>query len=718
MNTIIYNNKTYSREIVSINPYQSNSMVADTLESDVMEVVLNVSDPTELIPYTYGDVVEYDHNDELVGKFRLSSIERIAKTQYRLTCTSVIGIMQHIKHYGGKYSTQLGNIIREIFTTAGMVEDVDYSIDNKVSNIFTTGALPIASCRDNLKQCLFSCGASLTKDDEGKINIFFNAPVDYQEIVPQRIYEGGSFEYPSLATKVTILEHEYKATNLDEVVQLYETADVVEEKIVTFSELCYNIEWTGSELIYPTSLTQGTNYAIVSGAGVLTGKKYTHTTNEISVETGVEGEAYELQVTDMTLVSVLNSKNCAERIASYYANAQIIGTSFVLDHERPMDRVMITDPYDEVRIGYIKELDIKASNTVKADAKIVTNWSPRYIGNDFNNYAIFKISDLEEGKITLPADAVGSKGKFILFSGFRGGKGGYDGESGGDPTDPFTYDDLWNPNTGQVIAKAKGCRTGGKGGAGGEGGLGGQGFKIAQIDVDVLEATYDASIGIGGVGGARNGSEGSIGGDTSITVDEDIITTQGKQVTNTPIANALNGDVYGDIGVNGIAGGYGGNGGRVLNASSLDYRNASGSEYGQGVTDGETIWYGMEPSQRLNVSYAYSTYKTAGCAGAGSAVGSSGIRGAGDSAISSSTHPQMILGYNYGANATAPQKAEHGKCGRGGNGGGGGAGRSAYSVGWRVEIQEPTITMAGSVRGGQGSVGGQGSDGFILLYYN
>lgn len=720
MNTIVYNGNTYDRQIISINPFQSNSMVADTLSSDVMEVELNITDPTEIIPYQYGASVEYYHDNDLVGKFRLSKVERTAKTRYVLTCVSYVGVMEHITHYGGVYRTQLGNIMREIFSQAGMVEGTDYTIETKLSNIAVAGWLPIASCRDNLQQCLFACGGSLVKDDAGMINIFFNAPTEYETIAPSRIYEGGSFEYPAKATKVTVLEHEYLKTSQDATVNLYNSgSESVTQKLVTFDEPCYNIAWTGTTLVYPTDPTVGTNYAVVTGSGILTGKKYTHTTNEVVVDTGVTGDDYEVKVENMTLVSNLNSKNCANRLASYYANAEIIGTSFVLDHERPMDRVYITDPYGVQKMGYISELDIQASNTVKADAKIVTNWQPTFIGNDYNFCKVFKTSDVSGGQITIPADAVGKAGRFILFSGFCGGQGGTAGAGGTSASQLYQQTRNFF-NYGYLM--------GGTGGNGGNAGSGGKGFRSKQQDVNVLAATYNVTIGAGGAGGIAypngydHGADGSIGGNTSIVIDGTTVSTEGQPVQETAIANTLTGDVYGDAGFSGIAGGKGGNGGqlRVNTVSPYSASVIVPPSIGWQVVYNGTMWVGgaVGESARYtgNVVYGINFY---GCGGSGAAYGSNGIRQTGKGSFyNGNTGNTYYLAIPpNGASAGSPPAAGFAKCGNGGSGGGGGAGQECLYAFDTAGRTGTTQNLRGSF-GGSGAQGGTGSAGFILLYYN
>lgn len=418
MTNIVYNGKTYTDDvIISVNCHESNAMIEDTLEIDTLDVEILSKSAAGFLPFEYGTEVAYYLDDTLIGKFRLESVKRTRKNVYALSCVSFVGILDRVRHYGGVYTgVLLGNLLRDILGTAGLVEGRDYEIEQAVGQGVVSGWLPVASCRDNLRQCLFQGGVSLMKDTEGVLHFVYNLPNTYETIPEERTYMGGSLEQPSFATKIVVLEHEYKKTNLDKEVTLYDGADA-NNKIILFSNPCYDLEWNGSTF----SGEHGANYAIVNGTGVLTGKEYSHTTHEKVVEkseqylANSEGERYltsdgkhltfaydgepnEVSVKDCTLVSLLNSENVAERVANYYNSANIVGASFVLEGEKPMDRVRITDVYGKTKLGYIKSIDMNGSGIIKADAEIVSSWKPSHVGNTFNYYKIFRRSDVVGGK--------------------------------------------------------------------------------------------------------------------------------------------------------------------------------------------------------------------------------------------------------------------------------------------------------------------------------
>jgi len=744
MNRIVIGNRTFTDSIItSISMNESNAMIADTLAVDelVIDMYSNEDDGKvytsnhewyhtvnnegfrvgeyyDFRTLTYGTAVSYYQDQKLVGKFALKSVKRKSKYIYELSCISWVGIMDSITHYGGLYNgALLGDVLTDILTTAGLTANTDFTIDLNVYNTLVAGWLPVDSCRANMQQALFSCGASIIKDNYGILHFKFNLPTEAKEIDADATYEGGSFEYPALATKVIVTEHEYKQNpTIDKEVSLYDTgAENVTDKVVTFSKPCYDLTPSGL-----TISESGANYAIVSGSGTLIGKEYTHTTNIVEVETENYGltDDYEVTVKDATLVTLLNSHNLAERVSAYHSVAEIIGTSFVLDDEKPMDRINIIDPYGTERVGYIKEIDAIGSGIIKANAKIVTNWQPNHVGNDYNNYVIFtndsaKIAQdpthykpITNGTITLPADAVGTKGRFILFGGFKGGNGGYDGTAG-------------QPSGGHGSeGRSEWYTTIGRGGDGGQGGTGGSGVMTLQADVETLVGSYTASVGAGGQGGAKNGGVGQLGGHTTVVIDGVTKDTDNGSLNTTGVANALSGDIYGMNGANGCAGGKGAEGGSqwgsysyrweredvyyAPNGQSVTYRGITAN----GGTGGATSTY--------VVSTGYGSYNTGG-GGGGAAYNVAGGNG-GSGSASGVMHATAGSG-GQGADAPTPTSGVFATCGGGGYGGGGGGGAGKCSTTGGSQSQGYAYPGSGG-RGGYGSAGGNGGAGFILLYYN
>ena len=216
------------------------------------------------------------------------------------------------------------------------------------------------------------------------------------------------------------------------------------------------------------------------------------------------------------------------------------------------------------------------------------------------------------------------------------------------------------------------------------------------IDIESMPATFTINdIGAGGAGGAKvtvygnDSNEGSLGGDTEITIDGTTYSTADAEAVfdTTGFINEIDGTFYNYPGRNGYAStSYGGDGkSNYPSKRGGDFMQWKGGKQGKGKTSG------------------YST--TYGGGGGGAAYGSDGGDGE-DAGIGTSGSG------GFGATPITPGQAQFGHCGDGGHGGGPGGGAGSgyiyYGAAW---------SASGGGRGGNGSAGGKGSNGGVLAYY-
>lgn len=487
----------------------------------------------------------------------------------------------------------------------------DYQIDPDVASVPLYGWLPIASVRDNLQQVLFAVGANLAKDASGNPHIKYLDDLTALPVSGDRIYIGGKLSYKTPSTKVTITEHSYYISSYDVEVSLFDNTDgsgTATNKLVTFNEPCHDLMWNGAAI--DSSWSHGANYCYVTGSGVLTGKKYTHTQKVFSVPTGVEGEPKESKVEKATLVSAVNSANVAARVSDYMATAEEVACGIVMEQDdiKPGSLISFTDPYDDETEGLVSKMHITMSGKSKAEATIVKNYTPGHFGNNFENYDLIT-SETPSG--TWDAPKTGTI-RIVLCQGGQGGQGGQNGTSG----------------NGNQIA-----------GAGGSGGVGGIAGKVFVTDITVTQGqTFSYSVGFGGPGGVikGEGEEGYMGFEGSHTTFGSYTSANGASPLN-GYSNILTGETYAENGKTGVQGGNGGL-----------------QDYGQDVTYEGQTWTGGWPLG--------SGYDRAG--GGGAAYGENGH-------YAYSTASGMHGG--AGANAQPlPIVASLGSGGAGGNGGGGG----------------------------------------------
>lgn len=752
----------FFRAVTGANGSFIKSMVAEALTSNVIDVNLMVPDQDytqlqdvngvllkdvngvnlyALAPggsidesdFTRGDKVEF-YRDITINQPYLTmyvdSIERVGEKSYILHCTSALGMLQDIQSLGGMYSgAKLGDVLAEVMQASMLITPGHlsyetyysdlladyYYVYKNVSNVYLTGHLPIASVRDNALAILFATGASLYAGTDGKISIRYDSPEYAQPLPDDQIYVNARVEYSQNVTDVTVREHTFIADNTLTPEVLYQTTGAIaaDHEMIVFDKPYHTLVATADEGSTFVINQSNCNYAIVTGSGTLTGIPYIHTTTDFTQSTGKTGTKKEVAVTDMTLISQLNSANTLNRLVNYYANAEIVRLGFKLSwygNERTQRDVCgyyytFTHPYTKAEInGFLKEFEVNFSSFAKADAKFVTNWMPKYLGNTYNNYFEFT----EDGTWTCPDDVTSLR--LILVGGGKGGHGGYNGSAAPDARG--------------------GSQTGGVGGDGAEGGTSG---KVYIVDVTVTPGqTYSITVGQGGAGGAAE-TEGAEG---TASVFGTYSSASGT-VNVDSVINPLTGDAFGGPGINGQRGADGGQYDGNLAIPGGDFTDAlTGTVYkgGNGIKNdiGSDI---TPPSSVPGTPYSDGRVNRSGAAGGGAAYGV-----AGGAPYNSSGQPnwgfyadtwvvggvtwytrltKVFTNWQGGKGADAlptvhtPRK---GQGGCGGNGGGGG-GQGSYA-GYTGTYYSPTLEDAPQGIGGAGSVGGPGGNGIVIGLYN
>lgn len=723
-NSLLVGNTLFpNSEIVNATIHVANAMIGETLSAD--EAVFEIYSTAGLVDgapvpfltegeeqlvtslgdnflvdagdmdFSYGVPVSWYKDGELNAQFYLKQARRVSKYTYQITATSGIGLMIDTQHNGGIYEGDTaGDIIDDILQGAVF----SYTVDADVAGTTVYGWLPIASSRDNLQQLLFAIGASVIKQNgSATLRICFNDPDTAKAIPDTDVYLGGKLRYISPATSALVIEHTFYPASgaLTEVLFDNSGGAAADHDIITFAEPVQVSTITAAGItvhaIHP-------NYAEISGIGTITGKYYVHIKRELTANTGATGATKQVRVEKATLVSQINSFAVLERVKAYYSQADEISTGIVYDGEKPGDLVLFTSPFGDQVSGYIKELDLTLSNTIRGDAKIAVNWKPGHPGNAFTAYELIT----ESGTWTPPPEKVGQPAMFVLFAGGHGGDGGQNGAQGGQNT-PV------DSGNGRVYGVTP--APGGVGGAGGNGGAPGK-YLIAIVPT--LAASYAATVGAGGAGGAV-GAAGSAGGATEIGPYS---TDDGTDFPGNYI-NIIDGSVYATAGENGAKGGNGGDGGGA-GAGYIDYEHINGYD-GENVPPnvggaGGSVYYEYESYYSSSNAYHWSL---ASGGGGGAAAGADG--GAVVDPYSPPSGRSWTAGKGGdGADAHTPAQAALGCGGHGGNGGGGGGGSAGA---WQERHSSEshkywwTYQTTNYGAGGAGSPGGQGGDGFIIVYY-
>ena len=660
----------------------------------------------------YGTPVRWACNAKTIAAFYLRNVERVGKYLFRLAMISGVGLLDREDHPGGVYTGQsFATVATDIIGGRFPCTVAPALADQQVY-----GWLPYDTRRNNLHQLLFALGASLRRDPSGAAQIVFLSAASPAAVPDNRVSFGGSVDYETPATRAEITEHAYLVTQGDEDVTLFDNTQggtPAASTLVIFDEgvPVHDLAVTGSLTID----SSGVNYAVVSGVGTLTGKRYTHTTRIVAQDSGSTGQPNVRHVEEMTLVSLANSLNVARRVLSYCSGARTVGASLILDGERCGDVLSLNDPYDDPITAFLQSISVNASTDLWGPAKLIEGYVPQYQGNNVTG------STQLSGSGTWAAPVTGIV-QYVLISGAQGGACG---GRGGDATIPpvrsySSSDNFGGGSRGLVVARSD--ARAGAGGAPGPGGLGGRVLTGSFSVTAGQQIAYNC--GVGGAGevygsGVGHGADGT---DTTFGA----LTTQGQQPMPDGFFDPITGNQYGAPGNAGINGGAG-----------VGY-------VGTSLNTPDDIVVG---NSRYTAGAAGSGFKTQGSRsglsmlggfGGGPAYGNSGSNGNNGSGTAWQADATGYDG-SGGDGATAlpwPKETVPGQGGRGGNGGGGGGAFGAWyqtppgdfpyaeEACW-VETLWSAGESSGTIQlvvqnpglGGPGSDGGKGADGCILLYW-
>lgn len=656
----------------------------------------------DLTQTAYGTPILFYRDNVLFSKFYVRSVERVGKTKYAITAMSAVGFLDNQRHYGGVYSgVTVEDLIDEIIGSA-----FTYSIDAAVQDQYVSGWLPIDTARNNLHKVMFAFGISLTKDANGDIQFVFLSNSSPSSVPNDRIFLGGSVDYSERVTDVEVWEHIfYKLPAESESIYTNNGGITADHLMIEFSEPYYDLT-TDAALVINES---GDNYAVVTGTGTLYGKKYFHATNVISqhiADAAVVPNV--ITSSEDALINSLNSRSVMARLVSYYSSKKTVRADILLAGEKAGNVISFEDAFGDSSTGIIAEQDTVASSFLKAACKIITGYTPTGQGNFYANRVLIT----SNGTWTVPAGVTDIR--IALIGGGGGGTGGYDGEAGAD-SEHGDMERVADEQGGPLgYYYRSGHQPVKKGGAGGDPGTPGKAY-IIDKEVDPGEV-ITLVVGSGGAGGARNGTAGSSGtASTASSTSLGSLSSESGTSSGTGYYDVLGGLAFATAGAVGYAGG---DGGQTDEVDLLGWNGAAGLA-GGGVGTYQGGAGGAGESTEAGA------YCASGGGGGGAAYGANG---------SSGTAGYIVTGYNPsyihstytdvhcgsggdGADALAPDQAFYGCGGSGGNGGGaGGNAGGGYSS---TYFKYDNDAFYNGDRGlpGEGSVGGQGGDGCVIIYY-
>lgn len=517
--------------INSVNTVEDVSILGNELRYDTMEATIYYDwhkTGFDIRGLVYGTEIIYYIGEELQGKYYLDTISRTSAVEYHLNCISAIGLLDRRAHTGGLYfgvpfKTILASIINNEFP---------YTIKSKIADTKVYGWLPLDSARNNLRQLLFALNVHVIRDSNKNVvfTLFDNESPEYIE--SGRVYNEGSEEILQIATKVTVTEHSFYYLPGTSEEELFNNSEgyVVDNYLVSFSNApVYLDSLKASDGLVLHSAN--VNYAIVSGRGVLTGIPYTHRTFDVIRTGNEEAKPYESSVSDVTLISIANSENIADRLFEYYSSRIKVSADIKYTSETCGKLYTFTDAFYESTTGFLSHIQKSISSFIKAHGEFILNYSGGAFGNNFNNCVV--LTSTTGGTWTVPEGT--TRLRVVLIGGGEGGTSGTAGSPGV-------------------------CNSGGKGGKGGKAGQGG---RIYQFEIAKPAESYHYRCGTGGNGGVtcqdtENPNVGALGTDTHFGLYSSY---NGASSSGGYCESLTSGTIYALPGRNGLDGGSGGNGG-------------------------------------------------------------------------------------------------------------------------------------------------------------
>ena len=647
------------------------SLAFDTMSAEVFTTSVG----QQLAGLPAGTPVIVFRGAKVYARYLLTALSRTGANNYALDAQSPMSVLTTMPHPGGIYTGQtVREVVRDICGAVPVIVESAYA-DVKLYGWLPYCQPPGSSARDNLVQVLFAIGAYLGTDLNGVLRVEKLWDGVASTVSGDRMYLGGSVKTAAKVSAVSVAEHQY--TPGAEESKLYEGA-AEQGALVTFSEPMHSLTATGFAI-----LESGANYAKLSaGTGTLTGKKYIHNTRLVT-ETVAAGAAENVKsVTDATLVSLVNSRAVAKRLAAYYACRETISNAIVAGAERPGHVVSIYHPYDRRMVtACIESLDSTMSGTVKSNLDGVVGFVPPQ--PDTSQYYDKRVVLTGSGTWTVP-DGV-TAARYVLIGSGGGGSRGQDGTDG---TRKYVHFD------------GSGTYSGGPGvgGAGGAGGVAGLCGKVLQGEMELTPGAQIAySAGPGGTAGQAPGEAGQAGTDTTFGT----LTSADGTRPESGYVDTVTGETLCLPGAEGVAGGNGGDGasGTGTGGSGGDAASWTGGSGAEGK--GGPLKYPNGTSQ--------GSYSFGGGGGGGAAYGADG----GDA---DGSEP-----FDCGSGATAePHPANpagsYGSGGAGGNGGGGGGGSGQIKLTLNDDSESGAFIPVGG-HAGLASVARDGSPGCVILYY-
>lgn len=710
-NKIVYGKWTFvDWQIADGNPYREQTLFGLELGVDTLTVTVKCADP-EILDYQPGAKLVYYRREMPMDVYFVQSVQQVAPQRYAISAMTAVGRLTQLEHRGGIYNGEsLEQVVREI------CGPLTVFVKTVIAQIKIYGWLPYvkpkdSSARDNLALLLQATGTYLGVDLDGALRVEPLWDGLAGTVTEDSVYVDASVERSSPVSAVLVIEHQYAPGEEEQT--LFEGTASSASPII-FDEPMHSLSATGF-----TILESGANWARLSqGTGILTGKRYVHTTRQLTATVSSTAVDNVETLEDNTLVTLINSRDVINRMADYHRCMKSIQAPILVNGARPGHVVSIYDPFAKTMVNAcISTMDITMSAVLKAETSALVGFVPPQ--PDSSEYIDERVVLTGAGEWQPPEGV--KLVTYVLISGAYGGYAGFPGEPGGEAVEYSGTTSGGIPEGGWYL---------GKGGDGGEGGKPGPGGKIllGEMVLDGTPVPYRC-----GDGGDGATSPTELGPEGEPTTFGEASSADGA-ASEDGYTDPITGETYALAGTQ-----YGIKGGRA--AGQIPDQAPSPTTAGQFdpapdlVGPDGTVWKGGATKTRsegpppviyYETIYHPKTENTYAAAsvppGSGAAVGSAGKTSDVLGEMSTGQDGSYYVAYATsvdglnGADATiSPPQAENLTMGGAGGHGGGGGSSCGFAV---VSYPSKSVATKGIPgKGGLGSPGGKGGKGIIILYF-
>lgn len=319
-------------------------LTADTLNFTIID-----RKGRELLPQE-NQKIELIKDDAIKAVQYIVSSTREAENQYKITCQSVIGLLEDT-FLGGMYA---GKPLEEV--AAEILGEWAFEIDSYFSGVTVSGYLPVCTQREALQQLAFAIGAVISTQEGTKIRFL---PVPTATTVKFRssdVFLGGSVKTSPRVAKVQVHSHSYTESDTEQT--LIQDEEVFgEDVLVTFDSPYHSYSITGG-----TITSCGVNWVRITADGpvTVTGKEYTHTsvvhTKRNPAAVAKEQSNY-IAVSDVTLIHSDNVQQALERLFNVYQLRQVTDQEVVVTDQAAGDLAVSITPWGSRTRGFISSMD-------------------------------------------------------------------------------------------------------------------------------------------------------------------------------------------------------------------------------------------------------------------------------------------------------------------------------------------------------------------------